>query len=83
MTLSTLQSFSHHFLLNLGLSFVWLFKMQAHLSVMVPRFWTDRSEQTVGPDQTAPRGVYTVCHSVRIFWMHDSMVKDIITIVGY
>ena len=60
-------------------------------TIMILSFRTDRSRQTVDPDQTAPKEqsdqglhclpfrllirVYTVCHSVYIFWAHCSVLK--------
>ena len=51
-------------------------------TAVIQNFLTGRSWQTVQtqiPGQTAPLGslirVYTVCHTICIFWMHYSMVK--------
>ena len=46
-------------------------------TVMILSFWTDRSWQTMQPEQSSLLRVYTVCNSVCIFWMHYSMVKPL------
>ena len=45
-------------------------------SVMILRFWTDWSLQTVKTQiRSSLIRVYTVCHCVCIFWTHYSIVK--------
>ena len=62
---------------HLGGLFIGLAKNS--VTVMILNFRIDRFRQTVythWPDQTAPEiRVYTVCHSVCIFWSLCSMVK--------
>ena len=45
-------------------------------TLMILSFRTDRSGQTMQTQRSSLIRVYTVCHSIYIFWMHYFMIKQ-------